>query len=111
MAREKHFEKVKGFDPSTFLYLEEAILSERMKAEGYRTYYSRTLPLTHRSGYSIRKSSLNINERIFASALYYYRHYMKVNPILVSLSRFSFFMYEKIYKKGFLFLENIMGIN
>ena len=103
------FHEVGGFDEHTFLYAEEKIISRRMLAKGYITYYLPQLTVVHdHSGvdnYKLRKV-------LHRSMKYYYKEYEKTNFFMLFLSDLAFYISEfgyylyhdllkvKILKKG-----------
>ena len=73
--------RVGMMDNSTFLYREEEILAERMKAIGKRCYYEDSVSVTHLGGQSSYKESKRqynfVNQIIRDSDIIYYHKYMK----------------------------------
>ena len=64
------------FDSSTFLYAEEKILAERMKAIGKGIYYDPSVSVIHAHGSTTKKYAKNkILKWQKDSNLYYYRVY------------------------------------
>jgi len=77
------FEKVKGFDPATFLYYEEAILAEKFKIYGGHFYYYPQVEILHYEGGSTHKNVKNKqkNRIVENSRLYYYKKYRNESKI------------------------------
>lgn len=72
------FEQVGGFDPWTFLYGEEQILSARMALIKKDVYFYPSVTVIHEQG-GVTKSyydSIQIRKMRFKSESYYYRKYM-----------------------------------
>lgn len=65
------------FDPHTFLYYEESILSERMLRIGKRAYFYPTVSVVHEHGATTKKylDILKIEKMKYDSAAYYYKTY------------------------------------
>lgn len=65
-------------DPHTFLYAEETILTERMKAIGKQVYFYPEATVIHAHGATTTKNigRKGINKRRLESDEYYYEHYM-----------------------------------
>lgn len=65
------------FDPHTFLYYEESILSERMLRIGKRVYFYPTVSVVHEHGATTKKylDILKIEKMKYDSAAYYYKTY------------------------------------
>ena len=78
------------FDPNTFLYMEEEILSERMKSIDKGAYYYPEVTVIHAHGVSTKKYIKNkMNNILFESEYYYYRKYMHTNLFLLYLGRIT----------------------
>ena len=84
------------FDENTFLYAEELILAERMKANGYCTYYEPKVSLIHEGGYTTKKQLVPLKKlkQRLQSELYYYHRYKGVPMFAIGLTRVLFAMYE-----------------
>jgi len=81
------FEKVGGFDLDTFLYSEEPILAERLKAIGRKMYYCPVVSVTHMEG-GTTKETLNkphIKRLLVESNCIYYRKYLHTPRVVVAL--------------------------
>ena len=77
LCRRTDWEEAGGMDPHTFLYGEESILSERMKAIGKRVYFFPSVSVVHEHGATIlshidRKKAAWLR---FQGDAYYYRTY------------------------------------
>lgn len=57
LLKNKAMAEIDCMDERTFLYGEEAILSERLIQKGYRTYYDPTVSVTHLGSVSMKKAS------------------------------------------------------
>lgn len=90
LMRFGHFSAVNGFDDETFLYSEEPILAERLKRLGKSMYFYPNLQVTHLEG-GTTKSAFN-NERIrrmiVESNSIYYKKYLSIPSIVVSLYKY-----------------------
>lgn len=72
-----------GYDEGLFLYQEEAVLGCRMRKLGYRSALLLTDSYNHLHSTSISQTYQNAWERQKLrnkSCMYYYRHYLKINP-------------------------------
>ena len=67
-------------DVATFLYYEEAILSERLLLIGKRVYYYPAVSVLHEHGFSVNRARklLKNKDYMFESAIYFYRTYKGV---------------------------------
>lgn len=99
LVRTEAFRECEGFDPRTFLYGEEVILSARMKNIGYETYYSaeQTVIHNHRQSTSSYLSTRNIKQQTLKSMLIYYRHYVKQPSWVCKLAQLADWVEAKIY--------------
>lgn len=86
LVRQTDFIAAGGFDPRTFLYSEEVILSERMKRIGKKVYFLAETGVTHLGGCSTKNLK---NEEILnclkQSNCIYYRDYLRYNSIVIWL--------------------------
>lgn len=82
-------------DPNTFLYYEELILSERMKAIGKYTYYYPEVTIIHEHGVTIKKynSRLKMEKLNFESAKYYYHTYKHTSLLEIYLGKLLYFLF------------------
>lgn len=88
IARKK-FEEVDGFDPNTFLFAEEMILSKKLQARGYETHFVPSVHLLHNHSEIIGKKydySRKLMLR-FESEAYYYRAYVGVGSLQIAIVR------------------------
>lgn len=76
-------------DPNTFLYNEEAILSERMKKIGKYAYYYPNVTILHEHGATTQtfNTRKQIRDLKFKSACYYYRTYIGTNLFEIFIGR------------------------
>jgi GT2 family glycosyltransferase len=84
MVNGKAFLEWGGYDEGIFLYQEEMVLADRMKALGYRTVLLLTEQYRHDHSVSISKSFHKELERQRIreqSTLYYMRHYLCINRL------------------------------
>lgn len=86
MVRQKDFHAIDGFDPRTFLYSEEVILSERMERIGKKAYFWADSEVVHMGGCSTRNlQNQSLRNYLKQSNCIYYRDYLHSNPLLVLL--------------------------
>lgn len=78
MVNACYFEKVRGFDPGTFLYGEEQILSARFYRIGKSVYFYPQVTVIHEHGLTSHKyfSKVSIRLMTFESLSYFYRKYV-----------------------------------
>jgi GT2 family glycosyltransferase len=112
VIRQNAYVQSGGFDKNTFLYAEEAILSERMKNAGFKAFYQVTPPIRHKEGLTIdlfvnTENKLTINN---ASMMYYFEKYKKANRIELWACKISFYAYLKVYLKMYRLLLKLAGI-
>ncbi len=81
------FEKVGGFDPDTFLYSEEPILAERLKAIGRKMYYCPAVCVTHMEGGTTKETfnKPHIKRLLVESNCIYYRKYLHTPRPVVAM--------------------------
>lgn len=93
------FFRVGGFDPHTFLFAEEPILSEKLLKIGKRCYFFNDLTVVHAHGVSVKKNNSVIKAETmsFESNYYYFKNYRNTSKGLLVLSKVNFVIY-----KGFL---------
>lgn len=90
LVRAKDFVDCGMFDPNTFLYYEESILSERMLRIGKKAYFYPQVSVVHEHGATTRQymERIRIEKQKFASAAYYYRTYRGRSAMEVRLVGF-----------------------
>lgn len=91
------------FDPNTFMFAEEMILSERLNSIGYKMYYYNDYTIVHEHGASVKKVSSVIKSEqwSFDSCCYYFERYRKTGCGIIKIAKLNF----KIYK-CILYLKN-----
>lgn len=101
----KKFVQAGMFDPETFLYCEEKILSERLSQHGYHMYFAADLVIHHRMRSTISDTStlLKLAESNYDSAIYYYKKYRHINSLEILFAAVSF----QVYKKGLVVRQKI----
>ncbi len=94
MVKAESFTGVGMFDPATFLYAEEMILSARMAGVGLGAYYYPVVEVLHEHGATTRKyyDRKRIRRMKFESESYYYRSYEKTPSWEISLGRFTLWL-------------------
>lgn len=77
LARAADFQACGGFDPATFLFYEEMILSERLRAVGRGVYWTPQRKVIHEHSATINRHVHQREKEKLAlkSELYYYRNY------------------------------------
>lgn len=103
------FIEVKGFDPETFLFAEELILSKKLQQHGYLVHYLPDVHLLHNHSEIINKKYDASNRLLlrFKSESYYYKKYVGVNPIMIFIAKWSvhFYLFQKKIVKKIKFLK------
>jgi GT2 family glycosyltransferase len=101
LIKARSFDKVCGFDPNTFLYCEESILSERLASIGCKVFYDPNVEIIHEQGVSTNETIntdkvniINKKERLFNSEIYYYKNYRNYNNIVITLDKVCFMFYR-----------------
>ena len=90
MVRASDFYQCGMMDSNTFMYAEELILSERMKAIGRGVYYYPLGTVVHAHGATTQKfAKARSRDWQFASLLYYYRTYHHVGWLMCQLARLT----------------------
>lgn len=88
LVKQSDFTAVGGFDPRTFLYSEEVILSERMKSIGKRVYFKAEASVIHLGGCSTKNlQNKMLRNYLKQSNCIYYRDYLHSNSAIVWLYR------------------------
>ena len=86
LVRKTDFAAVGGFDPRTFLYSEEVILSERMKCIGKRAYFIAEASVVHLGGCSTKNlQNKALRNYLKQSNCIYYRNYLHSNLLFIWL--------------------------
>lgn len=99
VVRACDFYKCGMFDPATFLYAEELILSERMRIIGKKVYYYPGTYVIHAHGQTTKKyGGDRINDWLFESECYYYKAYMGVKPPLIFIAKVTRILLKLIGK-------------
>lgn len=90
MMRKSDFLDVKGFDPNTFLYFEEAIMAEKLKKINKRMYFENSVEIIHYEGGSSSKKdpSTKWNKFNLESSCYYYHKYLGYHKFIIWLYKF-----------------------
>lgn len=97
MVRAKDFFHCGMMDSNTFMYAEELILSERMKAIGKGVYYYPKATVIHAHGATTGKHAQNKSrEWQFESLMYYYITYHHINSLMLQLGRMTHWLKKKI---------------
>lgn len=90
------FRRIHGFDPNTFMFAEEMILSERLAKYGYGCYYYNDITIIHEHGVSVRNaaSQLVSEQWAFDSICYYFKRYRGTKTIVLELARLNFALHK-----------------
>ncbi len=91
LVRKEDFLACGKFDERTFLYREEAILAERLKAVGKRMYYDASVSIRHFVGNTTSKKAPNLlllDCELFGQRLYF-SEYAKSSAVMMGLLRVS----------------------
>lgn len=96
----KAFHEAGMFDPHTFLYAEEPILSRRLEAAGYSVWFCKEMKVIHRHAQTTKNSisRLKMFELDFDSIYYYYKTYTDTSKFILLLARLNFAMYKCAHK-------------
>lgn len=98
------FESVDGFDPQTFLFAEEMILSKKLRDRGFVTHFVPTVHLLHNHSEIINRN-YDFSRRLmirYESEAYYYKTYCSVSSFQIFIVRLilkSYILKKKIVKK------------
>lgn len=82
------FNAVDGFDPNTFMYGEEMILSERMNSKDFKTYFYIDYEIIHEHGVTVKNTSsiLQADKWLFDSLFYYCKEYRNASKLFLKLA-------------------------
>lgn len=99
LVRAQAFHQAGMFDPYTFLYAEEPILSRRMEKAGYSVWFCRELAVIHRHAQTTKNalSRLRVLELDFQAMHYYYKTYTKTSKAVLVLAKWNFALYKCIH--------------
>lgn len=94
LCRTKDLLAVGNFDPHTFLYAEEPILSERMAGIGQGVYFLPSVQVVHEHGSTIKSHYSQRQQALhrFESEAYYYRTYKHYSRFSIALVRWLYRM-------------------
>jgi len=89
------FVKCGMMDPNTFLFSEEMILAERMKAIGRYVYFYPEVAVLHEHNQTISQYIVQRKQYMlrFDSESYYYRTYKNISGLSIHIGRLSFRFY------------------
>lgn len=98
MVNSEDYTRCGMMDPHTFLYAEETILTERMKAIGKEPYYLPTVSVVHAHGLTTKNTigKKGINKFLLESEKYYYSKYMKTPKWKLLVGEMVYRLYCKI---------------
>ena len=94
------FLSAEKFDPETFLYSEERILSERFNKTGNKFYYYPEVSILHYENTTTLRSFKipELRSFLFDSEYYYYTKYIISNPLVLLI--FKLIKYYRKFKKA-----------
>lgn len=95
------FNEIGGFDPNTFLYAEEQIISEKLKLQDKKMYFEPSVTVVHYEGATTKKNIGHNKSYYIAmqSNCYYYKKYLNYNLLLVLLYKYSFIINQKFWSR------------
>jgi len=98
LVRTTDFIQAGMFDPATFLYAEEPILSERFAAIGKKVWFCPRVGVVHDHGATTKKKYGYVRMRRlkFESECYYFSEYLNTPRYLLLLGRLTIFLKEKL---------------
>ncbi len=98
LMRTADFEACGGMDPATFLYAEEAILSERLRKIGKSVWYEPSVSVLHEHGVTTSKafSRQRIRRMKLESDIYYYKTYRKVSFVEIAIARLTLWIKDHL---------------
>jgi GT2 family glycosyltransferase len=110
IIKTKAFWQVQGFDPNTFLYVEEKILAERLLIKGYKIFYLPSMCVVHTNGLVINKYFDSRKKMVinFWANMYYYKRYRNVKPLAIVLACAIYLPYIYLVFPICKFLESIL---
>ncbi len=99
LFRKSAFELAGGFDERTFLYGEESMMAERLRAAGAGCYYRGDVTVLHESGASIaaHHAALDMLRMRYESDMRYYEDYRLASPLSLALARSGYFVFLKFW--------------
>lgn len=111
LIRAEAFKRVGGFDPGTFLYGEELILTEQLKKNGYKSYYLDSVKIAHVHSQTISKyyTPKRVLTMQFESNLYYYRKYIGIRGYQVLLANLARLIYLNFYWPILQSIKSLLG--
>lgn len=92
IVKASDFNKIEGFDPGTFLYGEEIILSERLRSIGKHMWFNNDVTIIHNHSTVVRKKYSEV-ERLqlnYKSSIYYYSKYKRISKYKIFISKVLF---------------------
>lgn len=93
LCRTIEFLRCGMMDNGTFLYMEEACLSDRMRTLGKGCYYNPSVCVEHHHGATVNRYHSK-KDYLLESQLYYYRKYHGVSSFQISLARMLCSLYH-----------------
>ena len=92
LMRAEDFISCGKMDPATFLYAEEAILSERLKKIGKKVWYEPSVQVLHEHGATVSAHYTRVRRRRMKldSDIYYYRNYMGERGLKFAAARLTY---------------------
>ena len=92
LMRAEDYTACGGMDPATFLYAEEAILSERLKKIGKKVWYEPSVQVLHEHGATVSAHYTRVRRRRMKldSDIYYFRNYMGERGLKFAAARLTY---------------------
>lgn len=111
IIRAKAFCEAGRFDPKTFMFAEEMILSERLVRINYKNYFYNDITVVHEHGASVKKAATAIRSEqwAFESCCYYFKTYRGTSKMLISFAKLNFEVY-KLQMRFRIFVKKIIGL-
>lgn len=82
MVRKELFDKLMGFDPNIFMYLEDDDICKRIVDQGYKNAILTTAKIIHKEGASIKKNSSR-KKLYYESQTYFWKKHNGFLPTLI----------------------------
>lgn len=99
ILRASAFHEAGMFDPHTFLYGEEPILSRRMERAGYSVWFCKELSVIHNHAQTTKNaiSRLRVLELDFQAMCYYYKTYTSASSFVLWLAKWNFAVFKCLH--------------
>lgn len=96
MIKYSDFERIDFFDEGTFLYMEEVILSRKIKDLGKKNYLIRSLTYNHLHSKTISQnlSLIRMRRYLVESTCYYHKNYDNIGTFKLFLLKFNHYIWS-----------------